>query len=135
MSLSIYCMLSISSVVVQVITSHHTYAHKLVLILLIYFPYLVSIAYPVLFHITCIYSLTEKDSSFSYPVTVCLESVSIEGSSHVYKTCLLASAQIVNQAIFPACVLCYCYCLLMFNYCHTCYLPLPLTMFFFMTLS
>ena len=59
MSSSFYGILSVSSVVVQFIASHHTYAHKPVLILVICFTYLVSISHTVLFHITCVYSLPE----------------------------------------------------------------------------
>ena len=96
MSSSFYSILSVSSVVAQFLALHHTYAHKPVLILVICFTYLVSISHTVLFHITCVYSLPEQDSSLLYPVTVTLESASIEGSSHVYETRLLVSSQIVN---------------------------------------
>ena len=96
MSSSFYSILSISGVVVQLIALHHTYAHKPVLILVICFTYLVSISHTDLFHITCIYSLPKYDSSLLYPVAVSLESASIEGSSHVYKTYLPASSEIGN---------------------------------------
>ena len=96
MSSSFYSILSVSSVVVQVTALHDTYAHKPVLILVICFTYLVSISHTVLCHITCVHSLPEWDSTLLYPLTVSLESGSIEGSSHVYKTRLPASSQIVN---------------------------------------
>ena len=96
MSSSFYSIPSVSSVLVQCIALHHTYANKRVLILVICFTYLVSISHNVLFQITCVHSLPEWNSSLFYPLTVSLESVSIEVSSHVFKTRLLVSSQIVN---------------------------------------
>ena len=93
---SFYSILSVSSVAVQFIALHHIYAHKAGLSLVICFTYLVSISHTMLFHITWVYSLPELDSSLLYSLTVRLVSVSIEGSSHVYKTALPTSSQIVN---------------------------------------
>ena len=59
MSSSFHSILSVSNVVVQFIALHHTYAHKPILILVIYFTFPVSISHTVLFHITCVYSLPE----------------------------------------------------------------------------
>ena len=59
MSSSSYSILSVSSVIIQFIALHHTYAHKPVLILVICVTYIVSISHTVLFHITCVYSLPE----------------------------------------------------------------------------
>ena len=129
MSSSFYSILSVSSVVVQFIGLHHTYAHKLVLSLGICFTYLVSISHTVLVHITCVYSLPEGDSSLLYPITVSLQSALIEGSSHAYKTRLPASSQIVNQAIFTAFVLRYCSGLLVFHRWLTRSPPLTHTLF------
>ena len=70
--------------------------------MIICFTYLVFISHTVLFHITCVYSLPEYDSSLLYPLRVSLESVLIEGCSQVCKTRLLASSQIGNSAIFTA---------------------------------
>ena len=130
MSSSFHSILFVSSVVVQFIALHYTYAHKPVLILVICFIYLVSIFHIVLFHIICVYSLPESDSWLLYPVTVRVESASIEGSSHVYQTCLPASSQIVNYAIFTAFVLRYCSCLLVFHRWLTRYPPLTHTQFY-----
>ena len=115
MSLSFYTIPSVSSGVVQFIAMHHTYAHKPVLIVVICVTYLVSISHAVLFHITWVYSLPELDSSLLHTLTLSLKSVSREGYSHVYKTRLLASSHIVNQAILSAFVLRYYSCLLVFN--------------------
>ena len=49
MSSSFYRILSVYSVVVQLIALHHTYAHEPVLILVMSFTYLVSISHTVLF--------------------------------------------------------------------------------------
>ena len=59
MSSFFYRILSGSTVAVQFIALHHTYAHKPVLILVICFTYLVSISHTILSHITCVYSLPE----------------------------------------------------------------------------
>ena len=59
MSSSLYSILSVSSVVVQFIPLHHTYAHEPAMILIICFTYLVSISHTVLFDITCVYPLPE----------------------------------------------------------------------------
>ena len=48
MSSSFYSILSVSTVIVQFIALHHTYAHKPVLILVICFTYLASISHTVL---------------------------------------------------------------------------------------
>ena len=87
--------------VVQFLALHHTYAHKPVLILVLCFTYLLSISYTVLFHITCVYSLPEWDSSLLYPLTVSQESAPIESCPHVYKTRLPASSQIVKLCNLP----------------------------------
>ena len=84
MSSSFYSILSVSSVVAQFIALHQTYAHIPILILVICFRYLVRISDTGLFHITCVYSLPDSDSSLLYALTVSLESASTEGSSHVY---------------------------------------------------
>ena len=135
MSSSFYSILSVSSVVVQFMALHHTYAHKPVLILVICFTYLVSISHTVLLHITCIYSSPEEDSSLLYPITLSLELASIEGSSDVYKTRHPASSQILNLAIFTALVLRYCSCLLVFHRWLTRSPPLTHTLFFTTLLS
>ena len=96
MSSSLHSILSLSSVVVQFVALHHTYAHKRVLILVICFTHQVSISQTVLFHIPYVYSLPEEDSPLLYAHTVSLESVSIEDASHVFKTRPLVSSQIVN---------------------------------------
>ena len=96
MSLSFDSILSVCSEAVQFIALNHTYEHKPVLILVVCFTYLVSISHTVLFYIACVYSLPESDSSLLHPLTVSLESASMEGSSHVCKTRLPASSQIVN---------------------------------------
>ena len=54
---SFYSILSVSSVTVEFLPLHHTYAHKLLLILVICFTYVVSISHTVLSHITHVYSL------------------------------------------------------------------------------
>ena len=59
MSSSFDSILSVSSVVEQLIALHHTYAPKPVLILVICFTYLVAISHSVLLYITCVYSLPE----------------------------------------------------------------------------
>ena len=100
-SSSFYSILSVSSVVVKFIALHHTDAHKPVLILVICVTYLVSISHTMLFHITCVYTLPEWDSSLLYPLTVSQESAPIEGSPHVYKTRLPASSQIVKLSNLP----------------------------------
>ena len=128
MSSSFYSILSVSSVVVQLIALHDTYAHTPVLILVICFTYLVSISHTVSSHITCVYSLPEYVSSLLYPFTVSLESASTEGSSHVYETRLPASSQLVKDAIFSAFVLRYCYSLLVFHRWLTRYPPLTYTL-------
>ena len=95
-SSSVYRIPSVTSEVVQFIALPNTHAHKPVLILVICFTYRVSTAHNVLSHITCVFSLPESDSSLLYALTVSLKSVSIEDSSHVYKTNFPASPQIVN---------------------------------------
>ena len=57
-SSSFYSILSGTSVAVQIIALHYTYAHKPVLILVICFTYLVSLSHTVLFHMTCVLFLT-----------------------------------------------------------------------------
>ena len=130
MSSSFYRILSVAIVLVQVIALHHTYAHKPVFIVVICFTYLVSVSYLVLLHITCIYSLPELDSSLLHNRTVSLESASIEASSHICKTRLPASSQIVNEAIFTAFDLRYCSYLLVFHRWLTRYPPLTHTLFY-----
>ena len=127
---SFYRILSVSSVVVQLIALHHTYAHQPVLILVICFTSLVSISHTVLFHITCVHSLPAYHSSLLCPLTVSQESVLIEGSSHAYKTRLLASSQMVNCAIFPVVILRYCSCHVVLHRWLTRYPPLTHTLFY-----
>ena len=59
MSSSFYSILSVASVVEQVIALHYADAHKPVLILVMFFTYLVSISHTFVFHITCVYSSSE----------------------------------------------------------------------------
>ena len=54
---SFYNIVSVSSVDIQFIALHHTYAHKPGLILIICFTYLVAISQTDLFQITCVHSL------------------------------------------------------------------------------
>ena len=127
--LSSFCsVLSVSSVIVEFIALHYTYAHNPILILIICLTHLISISHTVLFHITCVNSFPEWDCLLLYPVIVSLVSVSIDGSSHVYMTRHLASSQIVNLAIFPPFVLRYCSCLPFFHRWFTAYAPVTHTL-------
>lgn len=83
---------------------------------------------------TCVHSLPKQDSLLLYPRPVSLELVLIEDCSHVYKTHLVATSQIVDKAIFPAFVLLYCSGLLVFNRWLTRY-PLLTHTLFLTTLS
>ena len=96
MSSSFYSSLSVSSMVVQFTVLHRTYSHKPVLILLICFTYLVGISQTVLYHIICVYSSPESHYCLIYPLAVSLESVTMQASSHVYKTLLSVSSQMVK---------------------------------------
>lgn len=107
MSSSCNRILSCSTVIVLFITLHHTESDKTLLILGECYTGTVPDFNNGVFHIACIYSLPEQDSLITYPLAVSLGLFSMEGTSHIYKTRLLASPQIVNEAIFPAFVLRY----------------------------
>ena len=114
----------VSTVVVQFIALYCTYVHKPCFILSVCCICLVSIPYTGLFDITCIHALLALDSSSLYQLTGSRKFVTIEGSSHIYETRLLATSQMVNYAIHTAFVQYYCFCLHVFYSWLSCYLPL-----------